>query len=292
LQALEEQTTAPTRVIVVGRLEDPASLKAFMDWKRRTPLHGDWVSVGEPGHIPPIRAGLGEATSDLVAFLDDDAEPLKDWLAYLVAPFADPTVSCVGGQFVTGSVSDPHERITYPRDAGRVRWYGRFVGDFGSMPGSGPVEADGVVEGTSCWRRSQLQSLRFTPIFSLDDSLYYGLDLTFQSKALGQRVLYEYRARAVHHTAPRDGVVARSDRAARAHIAGRNYTYLGLRWFRGFRRPWFIIWWMLIGDRQSYGLLKGAWDLLLHPAGTWEALRAAWRGRLEGWRTWRRELRR
>jgi cellulose synthase/poly-beta-1,6-N-acetylglucosamine synthase-like glycosyltransferase len=272
----------------VGRPGDLPSKEVFDDWRRQSSLSSRWLTVTVPGHIPPIRAGLEAAESDLVAFIDDDAEPLPDWLKYLTAPFRDGSVACVGGQYIVRSLERPDERVSRARDCGRLRWYGRFRGDFGALPGLGPVEADGVLEGTSCWATAHLRGLVFDPVFGLDDSLYYGLDLCLQLKELGLRVLYQPFARAVHHLAPRVTHLPRNDREARAFIAGRNYTYLGLLRFRGIRRLCFLPWWILVGDRQSYGWLKALWDMVFHRKGTRRVALAAWRGRREGLRVWRR----
>jgi glucosyl-dolichyl phosphate glucuronosyltransferase len=42
-------------------------------------------------------AGIRVAGCPIVAFVDDDTEPAPDWAQRLVAPFADPTIACVGG---------------------------------------------------------------------------------------------------------------------------------------------------------------------------------------------------
>ncbi|HWD03348.1 MAG TPA: glycosyltransferase, partial [Amycolatopsis sp.] len=41
--------------------------------------------------------GIAAATGEIVAFLDDDAAAEPGWLAYLLAPYADPDVVAVGG---------------------------------------------------------------------------------------------------------------------------------------------------------------------------------------------------
>ncbi|MBL7501409.1 glycosyltransferase family 2 protein [Frankia sp. CNm7] len=50
--------------------------------------------------------GVERATSDIVAFIDDDARAAPDWLSKLTAPYADPNVVGVGGtvtaDWVTG----------------------------------------------------------------------------------------------------------------------------------------------------------------------------------------------
>ncbi|HEX6887837.1 MAG TPA: glycosyltransferase family 2 protein [Candidatus Nanopelagicales bacterium] len=54
-------------------------------------------SAGPPGLSGARNTGLAVASGEVVAFLDDDAEAEPDWLARLVAPYADPTVVSVGG---------------------------------------------------------------------------------------------------------------------------------------------------------------------------------------------------
>ena len=51
--------------------------------------------------LPGARnAGVAAAKSEIVAFVDDDAVAEHNWLAALVAPYADPHVLGVGGQVV------------------------------------------------------------------------------------------------------------------------------------------------------------------------------------------------
>jgi glycosyltransferase involved in cell wall biosynthesis len=70
-------------------------------------------------------AGVAAAQGELVAFLDDDAEAERDWLARLVAPFADPTVYATGGRAV----------LRWPQ--GRPAWF--------------PDVLDWVVGGSFTW---------------------------------------------------------------------------------------------------------------------------------------------
>lgn len=45
--------------------------------------------------------GLRECSTDIVAFLDDDAIPDPDWLGLLVAAFADPRLAIAAGKVIT-----------------------------------------------------------------------------------------------------------------------------------------------------------------------------------------------
>jgi len=77
--------------------------------------HNDALGGALAGRLPGAtvvpntqRAGLGgarnsgvaAASGELVAFVDDDAEPTATWLAELGVPFADPDVVGVGGEVV------------------------------------------------------------------------------------------------------------------------------------------------------------------------------------------------
>jgi GT2 family glycosyltransferase len=218
--------------------------------------------------------------------VDDDAVPQIGWLEELSRPFRDSSVACVGGQAI-----GPNDRSAIrsrARDAGRFRWYGRFIGHFGTVCTQRTVAADSVLEGNCAWRRDVLRTLRRDAFFNVGDSLHYGMDLCLEAQAQGWKVLYASRAIVVHHEAQRPpGVISRDDRSARCFFHGRNFTYIGLRHFKGLRRAVFPLWWLLVGERQSYGVLTGIYDLVSTRGRTWPLVVASFRGRRAGWRAWR-----
>jgi GT2 family glycosyltransferase len=55
-------------------------------------------STGQPGLAGARNTGIAHATSDIVAFLDDDAEATPDWLERLISFYDDPDVLAVGGR--------------------------------------------------------------------------------------------------------------------------------------------------------------------------------------------------
>jgi len=62
------------------------------------------VLTGLAGDSSPAEkrdAALPRATGDAIAYLDDDAEPARDWLRVAEAAFADPAVAALGGPGVT-----------------------------------------------------------------------------------------------------------------------------------------------------------------------------------------------
>lgn len=98
LEAIRNQTIdlSLTEVLVVGRDEPKLvvedSLVRFLESERP---------------VPPAKArnrGLEASQGQIIVFLDADCVPRSTWLARLLAPYADPEVSVVGGSMaLTGS---------------------------------------------------------------------------------------------------------------------------------------------------------------------------------------------
>jgi glycosyltransferase involved in cell wall biosynthesis len=94
IASVREQTFSPQEVfVVVDHNEDL--------YERLTAIVDDVTVVeshGPRGLSGARNTGVGLATSDVVAFLDDDAEAAPDWLARLMALYDDPDVLAVGGR--------------------------------------------------------------------------------------------------------------------------------------------------------------------------------------------------
>jgi GT2 family glycosyltransferase len=284
LEGVASQTRMPEEVIVVGRADDEAARIVASEASDRLPKLR-WIEVNQPGHIPPIRTALEATATELIAFLDDDTEPEPGWLSALVGPFGEPKVACVGGRYT--STSQGNNPVVAAKDAGRFRWYGRFVGHFEDVESARAIDVDGVLEGNSAWRTDVLKALTFEPIFDDGDSLHYGLDLCQQAHAHGWRVCYVPAARAVHHWASRSGTPPRQDLVARNYAHARNLTFIAMRRFHGVRRVAFLAWWILVGERQAYGVATAAWDFAARGHTVLPTISAALHGRLDGLRAWR-----
>lgn len=284
LEGIRAQERRADEIIVVGRDSDGAARVVVAEEAEQTP-GVRWASVEVAGHIPPVRCGLKEATGEIVVFLDDDAQPFEGWLQSLLRPFQDPMVACVGGRVEPAHVFSGK---VHP-DAGQIRWYGKHVGNIGMRNGRNTVNVAGVMECNWAWRTYVLRNLKFDPVFVTDDASMYGLDLCLQARAKGHRVVYQPQARVIHHVAPRDGFLDREDRPRRTVAYSRNYTYIGLRHLRGIRRAMFVIWWWLVGERGSYGVLTGLYDLIAQgPRRIAPLMLASFKGKWEGARTWSR----
>ncbi|MGH9520247.1 MAG: glycosyltransferase family 2 protein, partial [Terriglobales bacterium] len=96
LQGLVRMAPAADEILVVDNSAgDPVT-------ERLAREHGARYVV-EPrlGLSRARNSAVAESTSDVVAFLDDDAVPDEKWLESLLQPFASPQVSTVTGRIVT-----------------------------------------------------------------------------------------------------------------------------------------------------------------------------------------------
>lgn len=270
----------PDEIIVVGREGDQKTSDAAADAHEicsgKTAFRMAWVT--RPGHIPPVQKGLELAAHEIVAFLDDDVTVTPAWLEHLIADFSEPKAAVVGGRVITPAAPPPRLK----GKPGCTSWYGRHWGNVASVQGESAFEVGGVMECNWAWRSSVLTSLEFDEILNFDDASMYGLDLCLQAKSAGWRVVYEPRAVVHHHAAPRPSDLDRSDRPKRAFAYARNYTYIMLKHLEWWRKPIFLAWWFLIGERGSRGLAAVVADTVIgHPLQPGE-VRSSLSGKLRG----------
>jgi GT2 family glycosyltransferase len=95
LRAAVAQRPAPVEVLLV--VDHNPDLAAHA----RSELHDLPVTVLDNRHRRGLsgarNTAVDVAVGDVLAFLDDDALPVGDWLAALLAPFAEPEVVATGG---------------------------------------------------------------------------------------------------------------------------------------------------------------------------------------------------
>jgi GT2 family glycosyltransferase len=280
VRSIVEGRELPSEIIIVGRDGDTKTAEALTQAQEicsvKATLRVGWVT--RPGHLPPVQKGLELAASEIVAFLDDDVTVTPEWLAQLVVPFGDVNVGVVGGRVITPAAPAPRLK----GKPGCTSWYGRHWGNVASLEGQSAIHVEGVMECNWAWRRSVLTEMKFDPVLNFDDASMYGLDLCLQAKDAGWSVIYEPGALVHHHAAPRAGDLDRADRPRRAFAYARNYTYIMLKHLEWWRKPVFLAWWFLIGERGSWGLAALVADTVAgHPPQS-RHIRSAINGKFEG----------
>lgn len=96
LEAISRLDPGPTEILVVDNTSgDAATRAAALDFGAR------YTIESVPGLSRARNRGLAESSADFVAYIDDDARPHPQWLEFLLAPFADPSVAAVTGKVQT-----------------------------------------------------------------------------------------------------------------------------------------------------------------------------------------------
>ena len=96
VESVKQQTYRPAEIVLVIDHNPALQRRSTNELTGVTVVPND----NEEGLPGARNAGVAAASSEIVAFVEDDAVAERNWLAALVAPYADPHVLGVGGQVV------------------------------------------------------------------------------------------------------------------------------------------------------------------------------------------------
>jgi glycosyltransferase involved in cell wall biosynthesis len=105
LEAVAALKPAPDDVLVVDNSEGNEETESVA----RT-FSARYIVEAIPGLSRARNRGMAECTTDIVAYLDDDATPDERWLDHILAPFSDPRVAAVTGETVLPGSASPCAR--------------------------------------------------------------------------------------------------------------------------------------------------------------------------------------
>ena len=280
LGALANQDVAPAEVLVVVRTGDTDSMRAAEEHAGL--FHLRVLTIEASGHLPPLELATRCARTDVVAFLDDDAEPWRAWLGALLRHYRDPRIGGAGGlvhQSTTGRrvVANP----------GRISRSGRFDRTgLDLVPaewGARPVD---VLRGTNMsFRRELLLEYSWDARLNDNAATDYEVDLCAWIRRRGFAVVYDPDAVVSHHLGPRPQIGrARSPEWIRAY--SHNLVYVTGKSLPPGRRAAGLAHALVVGTRASYGPLTAAADTLLgRPPSIRKEVLPALRGKLAGLRS-------
>lgn len=286
LHAVLKQDRPPEEILVVIRDTDDET---------RTMLEREFggepsirtVIVTAPGVVAALNAGLDRAAGGIIAILDDDTAPRRDWLTRIERHFAqDPRLGGVGGRdwvHQHGRTEDGSRHVV-----GRVQWFGRVVGNH--HLGVGGVREVDVLKGCNMsYRREAVGSIRFdVNLKGTGAQVYNDMDFSMCVKKAGWKLIYDPEVAVDHYPAPR------FDEDQRNHFNTlamfnmvHNETIVLLRYLDGWRKLIYLIWAVCVGMTSSPGLVQWIRMLLKRKGTANQKLIATMRGRWEGLRTWR-----
>lgn len=285
LKALQAQIKPVDQAIAVVRDIDTATWQFLSEFDpHNLPLQ--IVTVTQPGVVAALNAGLAAVEGDIVSITDDDAAPHPDWLEKINAHFAADT--CIGGvggrdwiyqgdKMESGSCSE----------VGRLQWFGRVIGNH--HLGVGEPRKVEILKGVNMSFRTQaIGNLRFDQrMRGTGAQVNFEMAFTFTLQRAGWQMIYDPSVAVDHFPAQRFDEDQRENFNEIALInLVHNETLVLLEHLPPLRRIVFLFWAVLVGTRDSLGLVQ--WLRLFPSQGRLvsKKMQASLRGRWQGWQTW------
>ncbi|RAU95109.1 glycosyltransferase [Paenibacillus sp. YN15] len=277
LAGIDAQERQPDEVIVVCREEDAGTLAFVKQWEAAPAAYlKRHVQVSRPGVIHAMQTGVENASGDIVAFIDDDAVPWKDWAGRLLEYYRDPRVGGVGGRDV---IAGRDHTIKKPV-VGRVTWYGKLIGNHDQGYGS-PREVD-VLKGVNMSFRTPL--VKFPGFMKGKGAqVHFEVFLCMGIRRLGYKLIYDPELRVDHYPAARHDIDQRNaivrDAVANASF---NLSVALLHGLPAYRRPARIAYGMLVGDRRMPGVVRMLYGAARRDKTVVQTFLPSMKGQLEG----------
>jgi hypothetical protein len=194
------------------------------------------------GIVPAENRGLDQARSDLILLIDDDAAAPPGWIeGHLRHYYRDPGVGAVGGPIINFGANGKHAPHRSVEPIGRLRWYGKFIGNsYDHIPAwkdRAPIIVDHLAGSNF--------SLRRIAFSRFEDGLRpywqnFEADASLQVKSNGFRIIFDFANHVQHWPSPTVFVPGRQgDLTLKVLNAGFNEAFVlskhspvHLRWLR------------------------------------------------------------
>lgn len=236
--------------------------------------------------VAALNAGLEAVTGDIVSITDDDAAPHPDWLEKINTHFlADAKIGGVGGRDWIHNGNQLEDGTS--QVIGKLQWFGRVIGNHHLGVGA-PRPVD-VLKGVNMSFRTQaIARLRFDErMRGTGAQVHFEMAFTLALKRAGWQMIYDPKVAVDHYPAQRFDEDQRNNFNAIAQInLVHNETLILLEHLPAIRRFVFLFWAVLVGTRDSFGLVQ--WLRFLPQEGklATKKCRASWYGRWQAWQTW------
>ena len=151
------------------------------------------IPTGETGPAMKRNMGVKEAKGEIVAFIDDDVYPAKNWLKNVVQNFIDPKVVAVGGPAVTPDGDDVMQKasgLVYSSKLVSGEYIYRYIK-------GARKEVEDFPSCNLIVRKNTFEQLGgFNTNFWPGEDTALCLEIT---KKLGKKIIYEPKAMVYHH---------------------------------------------------------------------------------------------
>ena len=199
IESLSLQSVRPGEVLVIWQGDDSGTERLVSEMKERVPYVLRAVHASVTGIVAAENRGLELAEGIVVFLIDDDAAAPPGWIEYHLRHYSDPTVGAVGGPIRNLHADGRRAPERHGQPVGRLRWYGKFVGNGFDHPTSwssrAPIEVDHLAGSNFSLRRSAFSSFEseLRPYWQCFEA-----DVSLQVKSNGFRILFDF-ANPVDH---------------------------------------------------------------------------------------------
>jgi glycosyltransferase involved in cell wall biosynthesis len=281
LEALKQQTRQADELLVVVRDTDTETW-IFLEEINHTPLPLKTLKVKVSGVVAAMNIGLDSATSDIIAFTDDDAAPHSDWLERIEFHFLSDQNQRIGGVGGRDWVYHGTELEDGSREVvGKLQWFGRVIGSHHIGIGS-PRDVD-ILKGVNMsFRQSAIADLRFDErMQGTGAQVHFEIAFCLALRKSNWKLIYDPMIAVNHYRGKRFDEDLRDQFNQLAIVnAVHNETLALLEYLPPIRQAVFIFVAIIISFLKWLQLLPREGAL------SSEKFLASLRGRWQGWQTW------
>lgn len=247
----------PADQIVIGVREGDADT---MEYLATVTLAHEIALTSVPGVIASMSAAAARTDGDVVCLLDDDAEPLPDWLQRIEQHFAhEPKLGILGGRDLLQDHPEMRRQESLLERVGLFTWYGRILGNH--HRGGGVYRPVDLVKGCNAAVRGPLlREIGFAQeLRGKGAQVHWELALCLDVANRGYAVAFDPALQVIHHIAPRhdDDQIHRGKFSAeglRDMIWNEHYVVVSRAgWLRSQAH---LAWSLLVGSLTAPGLVQ------------------------------------
>jgi hypothetical protein len=244
------------------------------------------VRKDQSGPVSSMLKALGLMVCNVVAFTHDDAAPRPDWLERIENAFVHmPEIAAVGGRDLPATTYP--EILPYCDVVGKVTWYGKIIANH-HLPCLSARNVDFLSGGNAAYRHEILvgTSLDLRLQWQQDTAWHWELALGMALNKQGVKQWYEPDMVVDHFPGKlfsdqKDGYWFAATRKR-----AQNETYILMKYLPIFGRFACMVYALMVGSRDSYGLLQLMRFWPKEGSLAFRKFQDALRGRYNGMQTW------
>jgi glycosyltransferase involved in cell wall biosynthesis len=242
--------------------------------------------VSKPGQVAALNAGLKAAKGDIIAFTDDDTISHKDWLNRIENHFlSDEQIGGVGGRdflYENGKLAEGKKETV-----GKLQWFGRLIG-YHHLGYGMPREVDMLKGANMSFTREAISGLKFDTRLRGGAEVRNDTAFCLAVKKRRWKLIYDPKVIVDHYPAVRYEANKRGNYDWKAVEDGaHNETLVLLDYLPFIRKFAYFIYMVFIGNIFTPGIVEFLRILPKEKGNAFLRLMAAYKGRYEGWKTYR-----